>query len=50
MNETAQLHKDKEISEDMHKTNENNIESMIKTSNSEVDALVSAKADDVMHM
>jgi len=50
MNDTAKLLKDKEISEDMHKANEGNVEAMIKKANTQIDDLVKAKSDDVLKM
>lgn len=43
MNDTDKLLKAKEISEDMHKANETNIEAMIKKANTQIDDMVKAK-------
>jgi len=50
MNETADLLKDKEISEDMNEVNEENVEAMIKKANTRIDDMVKEKSDDVLKM
>ena len=48
MSETKKAFTAKEISEDTHKANEKNIEELTKTRSAKVDALVKAKAEEVM--
>lgn len=48
MKNTKKMLDDKEISEDQNKTNENNIEELVKDFNTQVDNLVKAKSEEVM--
>lgn len=48
MKTTKKLLEEKEISEDQHKNNENNIDEIIKNWNTKIDNLVKSKSDEVM--
>ena len=48
MNDTKAQFTAKSISEDQHKTNENNVEELTKKMNTKIDELVKNKSDEVM--
>ena len=48
MKTTKKLLDNKEISEDQHKTNESNIDELVKDANTQVDNLVKIKSDEIM--
>lgn len=50
MKSTKKLLDDKQISEDQNKTNENNIEELVKDFNTQIDNLVNTKSEEVMKL
>lgn len=48
MSDTKKQFTAKEISEDVHKANEKNIDELTKTWTTKIDSLVKAKSDEVM--
>jgi len=48
MKNTKKLLDNKEISEDQNKSNENNIEELVKDFNTQIDNLVKAKSEEIM--